>query len=272
MPYHRKYRVLIVEDERWSLELMSEWVSMRDELELGAYGTNGLEALDIVRETHSSGSPGFDLILLDISMPGMSGLEFLEELGDIPFVIFTTAHEEYAVKAFEIGAVDYLMKPIEHGRFNKAIDRFLTIIENNIPYDIYPVIEELKGNERYKKSNLTEETAEIYSRKIINYMREKRAFTDEDITLTKMARDLSIPPYHLSQVLNTKLKMNFYNMINSYRVDEAMKLLTSPQCRDVKILEISKMAGFKSKSVFNSVFKEFTNLTPKEYRDKIVGH
>jgi AraC-like DNA-binding protein len=87
------------------------------------------------------------------------------------------------------------------------------------------------------------------------------------MTLQKMARDLSIPPHHLSQVLNTKLNNNFYNFINSYRVNEAKKLLKSTEHRDTRILEISHMAGFKSKSVFNAVFKEFTNLTPKEFRD-----
>jgi YesN/AraC family two-component response regulator len=267
MPETRNYRVLVIEDDRWSGELMSEWVSMRSELDLVALCVSGHQALDILWDRKNRCAPGIDLILLDINLPGMTGIEFLEKLDDIPFVIFTTAHEQYAVKAFEIGAVDYLLKPITHERFDKAIDRFLTVIENNIPYDIYEVIEELKGGEKYKKSNLPEETAEIYTRKIIAYMEERRAYTDDEITFQKMARDLSIPPYHLSQVLNTKLKMNFYNFINTYRVEEAKKLLTNPEFRDMKILEISHMAGFKSKSVFNSVFKEFMNQTPKEYRD-----
>ncbi len=267
MPGTRNYRVMVVEDDRWSGELISEWVSMRSELELVALAISGHQALDIIHDGQISGTPEMDLILLDINLPGMTGIEFLEKLDDIPFVIFTTAHEQFAVKAFEIGAVDYLLKPIAHDRFDKAVDRFLTVIENNIPYDIYEVIEELKGGEKYKKSNLPEETAEIYTRKIIEYMEERRAYTDDDITFQKMARDLSIPPYQLSQVLNTKLKMNFYNFINTYRVEEAKKLLANPEFRDTKILEISQMAGFKSKSVFNSVFKDFTNLTPKEYRD-----
>jgi YesN/AraC family two-component response regulator len=263
----KKYNVLIVEDDRWSRELATEWVSMREELELGARAGSGQEALDIIREAQASGKPGFDLILLDINMPGMTGIEFLEELADIPFVIFTTAHDQFAVKAFELGAVDYLMKPISHDRFDMAVDRFLSVVQNSIPYDIYRTIEEMKGEEKYRKSNLTEETAELYSRKIIEYMEERHAYTDEDLTLQIMAGDLSIPPHHLSQVLNTKLKMNFYTFINSYRVNEAKKLLKSQEYKDAKILEISHMAGFKSKSVFNTVFKEFTSLTPKEYRE-----
>jgi YesN/AraC family two-component response regulator len=272
MPVDKKYRVLIVEDDRWSRELMSEWVSMREELELCARAASGGEALDIIRQSQASGNPGFDLILLDISMPGMTGMEFLEELGDIPFVIFTTAHEQYAVRAFDLGAVDYLLKPIAHDRFDRAVDRFLSVVRDNIPYDVYRVIEEMKGEERYKKSNLTEESAEIYSRKIVAYMEERCAFKDEDITLQKMARDLAIPPHHLSQVLNTKLKSNFYNFINTYRVDEAKKLLLSPEYREMKILEISHMAGFKSKSVFNTVFREFTTLTPREFREGRTDH
>lgn len=268
----RKYRVLVVEDDRWSGELMAEWVSMRGELELAGLAGSGHQALDIIRDGNNRGAPGMDLLLLDINLPGMTGIEFLEKLDEIPFVIFTTAHEHYAVKAFEIGAVDYLLKPIARDRFDRAIDRFISVIENNIPYDIYQAIEELKGDDKYKKSTLPDETAEFYSRKLLDYMRERRAYTDENITLQKMASDLSIPPHHLSQVLNTTLKINFYNFINAYRVDEAKKLLSNPQYRGSKILEISQMAGFKSKSVFNSVFKEFTNQTPKEYRDTMELH
>ncbi|GEM_PF-3613235 len=246
---------------------MSEWVKMRPELELTALAGSGGEALDIIRETRDSGNTEIDLILLDITMPGMSGIEFLEQLGDIPYVIFTTAHEQYAVKAFDIGAVDYLLKPIAHDRFDTAIDRFLSVVRNNIPYDIYRTIEELKGDEKYKKSNLTDATAEDYARKITDYMEKYRAYTDEDLTLQKMSRDLSISPHHISQVMNTKLNMNFYTFINLYRVNEAKQLLTSPRHRDLKIIEICHLAGFKSKSVFNTVFKEFTSLTPKEYRE-----
>ncbi|TFH42502.1 MAG: response regulator, partial [Chrysiogenales bacterium] len=120
----QKFKVLIVEDDRWSRELMSEWVSLREELELQGLAASALEALDLMREKEASEGQGYDLILLDINLPGMSGLEFLEQVEELPFIIFTTAHEQFAVQAYEIGVLDYLLKPIEQARFDRAIDRF----------------------------------------------------------------------------------------------------------------------------------------------------
>ncbi len=263
----RKYRVLVVEDDRWSSELMVEWVSMRNELELAGRAATGAEALDMIRAAQSPDEPGVDLVLLDINLPGMSGLELLGKLDVLPYVIFTTAHEEYAVDAFEIGAVDYLLKPIELERFHKAINRFLSIMENNIPFDMYRVVEEMRGGDKYRKSPLDDDLALEYAERIVRHMEEHRAFADEDITLQKLAGDLSIPPHHVSQVLNSTLKKNYYTFINTYRVEEAKKLLARKEAGSMTILEIAGIAGFKSKSVFNAVFKEFTGLTPKEFRE-----
>ncbi len=266
----QKFKVLIVEDDRWSRELMSEWVSLREELELQGLAASALEALDLMREKEASEGQGYDLILLDINLPGMSGLEFLEQVEELPFIIFTTAHEQFAVQAYEIGVLDYLLKPIEQARFDRAIDRFLNIMKDRIPFDMYRIIEEIKGGEKYRKSSLPDGIVDEFVRRILHYMEIDRAYTNEDLTLQKMARDLDIPPHHLSQVLNIKLNKNYYQFINAYRVAEARRLLSLPENRDTPILEISVQAGFKSKSVFNAVFREFTNVTPREYRDAAV--
>ncbi len=125
---------------------------MRNDLILSGCVFTGEDAVNLVLETEQP----FDLILLDINLPDMTGIDFLERLVDIPFVIFTTAFDHYAVKAFELGAVDYLVKPISFDRFSKAIDRFIFIIEKSIPYDIFEIIEDLKGTDKYKKSSLSE--------------------------------------------------------------------------------------------------------------------
>ena len=268
MAQKKAYRVLIVEDDKWSRELIAEWVSMREELHLVARAENGAQALDIIQTEKARGADAIDLILLDIQMPGMTGLEFLERIEEPPFVIFTTAHEGYAARAFDVGAVDYLLKPITRERFDRAIDRFIKTVKQNIPYDVFETIENLKGDEKYRKSSLSDEVANTQSAAIRDFMESRRAYLDDEMTLNSMARELSIPPYHISQVLNTKMNTRFYHFVNSYRVEEAKRLLASAAHEARSILEISQMAGFKSKSVFNSVFKEFTGLTPKEFREE----
>jgi len=115
------YRVLIAEDMAPARTLIRSFVEERPELTCAAVAINGREVLQRLAAEE------FDLALLDISMPLMSGIEAIERAARRPYVIFTTAHAQYAVKAFEIGAVDYLLKPISRERFNAAIDRFLAI-------------------------------------------------------------------------------------------------------------------------------------------------
>ncbi len=122
-----KYRVLIVEDMIDARELMSSYTKKRDELHVVAEARNGEEALGMLQQEK------IDLALLDIHLPLMSGIEVLERLPDPPFIIFTTAYDNYAIKAFELGAIDYLLKPIERRRFNAAIDRFLRLAGDSAP-------------------------------------------------------------------------------------------------------------------------------------------
>lgn len=112
-------KVFIVEDNIHQLEEIKKYVSNYSELEIAGTSRNGLEALEMLRQSE------VDLILLDISLPGCSGIEIMEALEPFPYVIFITAYDHYAVRAFEMGAIDYLLKPVSSGRMNKAIRRFL---------------------------------------------------------------------------------------------------------------------------------------------------
>lgn len=94
---------------------------MRDEADIEIIGqcSNGLEAIAAIEEHHP------DVIFLDIQMPGLNGFEMLEALGpdDLPFVVFVTAYDEYAVKAFEVHALDYLLKPFDRSRLQDCLAR-----------------------------------------------------------------------------------------------------------------------------------------------------
>lgn len=111
-------RVIVIDDER----------SAREELKSALKGYAGFEVIgeaknaDEAKEQIIAKRP--DLIFLDIQMPEKNGFELLESLDEVPIVIFTTAFNQYAVQAFEINALDYLMKPIREERFAKAIEKY----------------------------------------------------------------------------------------------------------------------------------------------------
>lgn len=97
---------------------LKQLVSQVPGLELLAECNDASEALDSLNSTH------VDLLLLDIEMPGMSGLDLIKKLGNNkPLIIFTTAKKDYAVEAFELNVVDYLVKPIALPRFKQAVEK-----------------------------------------------------------------------------------------------------------------------------------------------------
>jgi two-component system, LytTR family, response regulator len=117
-------RTLIVEDEPLAAQGLAEWVRALPSLDLLGLRHDGHSALEAIRELQPQ------LVLMDIQMPGATGLDVLRALAadsatPMPLVIFTTAYDEHAVTAFELHAVDYLLKPFTQERFNEAIDHAL---------------------------------------------------------------------------------------------------------------------------------------------------
>jgi two-component system LytT family response regulator len=110
-------KALIVDDERLARVELRRLLAAHPEVEILGEARDGNEACDLVRKL----SP--DLLFLDIQMPGMTGFEVLESLEEVPQVIFTTAYDEYAIKAFEVNALDYLMKPIAPARLAASLAR-----------------------------------------------------------------------------------------------------------------------------------------------------
>lgn len=111
----KKIRVLIIDDERAARNEVRRLLNDFSDFEIIAEAANADEALKIISEQRP------DILFLDIQMPEKSGFDLLELLDHVPPVIFTTAYDQYAVKAFDVNAVDYLVKPIREERFEKAI-------------------------------------------------------------------------------------------------------------------------------------------------------
>ncbi|HET6558753.1 MAG TPA: LytTR family DNA-binding domain-containing protein [Prolixibacteraceae bacterium] len=116
---------IAVDDEPKALEVLSIHAAKAPEIDLVRTFTNPMDALAFLKDNF------VDLILLDINMPGISGLQLAEKLQSKPYIIFTTAYSEYAIESYDFEAVDYLLKPIEFDRFYKAINKVKRQIQLN---------------------------------------------------------------------------------------------------------------------------------------------
>ncbi|HEX2714336.1 MAG TPA: LytTR family DNA-binding domain-containing protein [Candidatus Acidoferrales bacterium] len=118
---------LIVDDEKPARDELAYLLRSFPEISLVGQGRNGVEAVALIKE-HSP-----DLVFLDVQMPGLSGFGVLKKLIDrklkVPHIVFATAYDNYAVQAFEVNAVDYVLKPFDKGRVAKAIQRAKRILE-----------------------------------------------------------------------------------------------------------------------------------------------
>ncbi len=110
-------RAIIVEDEAPARDLIKAFLKNNEHIELIAECADGFSGVKAINENKP------DLVFLDIQMPKLTGFELIELLDDIPEIIFTTAYDQYAIKAFELSAVDYLMKPFSKQRFDEAIEK-----------------------------------------------------------------------------------------------------------------------------------------------------
>lgn len=114
-----KKTAVIIDDERLARNELKKMLVEYPEIEVVGEAANVDEAVKIIEELNP------DLIFLDIQMPAKTGFELLEELERVPTVVFTTAHDEYAIKAFEVNALDYLLKPIDPKRLSDAIQKLM---------------------------------------------------------------------------------------------------------------------------------------------------
>jgi two-component system LytT family response regulator len=119
-----KISAILIDDETLARELVKKYLSYHQNVEIAAECSNGFDAVKKVSELKP------DIIFLDIQMPKINGFEMLELLENPPIIIFTTAYDQYAIKAFEVNAVDYLLKPFSQERFDEALDKAFSLLEN----------------------------------------------------------------------------------------------------------------------------------------------
>src|SRR5437667_1060857 len=123
-------RIAIVDDEQLARKLVREYLSAHDDMEIVAECANGFEAVKAVTDVKP------DLLLLDIQMPRLDGFEVLELVGREVGVIFVTAYDKYALRAFEVHAVDYLLKPFGAERLREALNRARLRLDTKQPLPV----------------------------------------------------------------------------------------------------------------------------------------
>ncbi|MBN2078056.1 MAG: helix-turn-helix transcriptional regulator [Spirochaetes bacterium] len=135
---------------------------------------------------------------------------------------------------------------------------------------IFSADDDVKLKKSYETLNVDQSQLDAYRRKIIRCMEQDRPYLDDALTLKDFSERVGIPYHHVSMTLNTCLKQNFYTFINQYRCEEVKRLLSDPDYNDTTLLRIAFDSGFNSKTVFNTMFKKYTGLTPSQYRKKMV--
>ncbi|MGE5398959.1 MAG: LytR/AlgR family response regulator transcription factor [Ignavibacteriales bacterium] len=119
-----KIKAIIIDDESLAREVIKQYLASFPEIQIVGECSNGFEGVKFINELKP------DLVFLDIQMPKITGFEMLELLDELPVIIFTTAYDQYALKAFEINAADYLLKPFSEERLFEAISKALLFLND----------------------------------------------------------------------------------------------------------------------------------------------
>ena len=122
---NNKLKAIIIDDEKLARDLIRNFLQKFDSIQIISECENGFEGIKSINENNP------DLVFLDIQMPKLNGFEMLELIEDNYNIIFTTAYDQYALKAFDVNAIDYLLKPFSKERFNEAVNKVIEKINNS---------------------------------------------------------------------------------------------------------------------------------------------
>ena len=135
-----KIKVLIIDDENLAREIIEKYLAGNDRISIIGECSNGFDGIKKINEEKP------DIIFLDVQMPKINGFEMLELIDEPPIIIFTTAFDQYALKAFEVNAADYLLKPFSKERFDEAVEKALNNVQNK-SHQSYIIKNLIKSND-----------------------------------------------------------------------------------------------------------------------------
>ena len=130
-----------------------------------------------------------------------------------------------------------------------------------------PEMEISKDPKKYEKSGLSTERADEIQANLLELMEKKKPYRNSELTLNELAAMISVTPHNLSEVINTRLRKNFFDFVNEHRLEDVIENLKNPGKSHIKVLSIAFDAGFNSKSTFNTIFKKQMGKTPSQFRE-----
>ena len=196
-----KYNCLIVEDEPLSAEILTDYIRQVPFLELRSVCADAIYAMELLQKEK------IDLLFLDIHLPKLKGMEFLESLRNPPRVIIVSAYKDYALHAFELNVVDYLLKPIRFSRFLKAVNKL------NQPFDTKPAPIAADSRERtYFFFSVGKKKVKVFLDEIL-YIESLREY----IRITTLEKNI-LTKFQLSAIEELLSKNNFIRIHRSFIV------------------------------------------------------
>jgi DNA-binding LytR/AlgR family response regulator len=196
-----KYSCLIIEDEPLSAEILTDYVRQVPFLELRSVCADAIYAMEMLQKER------IDLLFLDIHLPKLKGMEFLESLHNPPRVIVVSAYKDYALHAFELNVVDYLLKPIRFSRFLKAVNKL------NQPLDSKPAPMAAEVRERsYFFFSVGKKKVKVFLDEIL-YIESLREY----IRITTLEKNI-LTKFQLSAIEELLSKNNFIRIHRSFIV------------------------------------------------------
>lgn len=222
------YRVLIADDEELARLRMRKLLQpYSDKIEVVGEANDGLEALSKIQSLNP------DIVFLDIQMPGMTGIEVLSKLDpdQMPWVVFATAFDEYAIKAFEENAIDYLLKPIESDRLENTIAKIDRMVEKKANPQLLETIRQLVGSQQVGSTSpyLQRIQVKIGDRTILVSVENAIRFESEDKYTTLYTDDaryvIDSPLIELEKKLDPDKFMRVHraHLVNISRIKEIQR-------------------------------------------------
>lgn len=266
-----RYKIFIIDDEPMITKGLQQLVPW-DEINCEVSGTakNGEEGLEKIK----ANTP--DIVISDIRMPKLSGLDMIEALkdvsGDMKFIILTGHREfDYAKKAINLGVVEYLLKPTNIEDIKSAVLEAMMMLDEERAKDedikaLQQKLNQFSGDDDAPVADSDEKddnTSKVkyLAVQAIKYMKEHHS---EKLDLQVVADNLYISTWYLCKVLKQEMDNSFVQLLNEIRIQEAKKLLTET---NHKVYEICEMVGYSDNPYFTKTFKKHTGMTPNQYRN-----
>lgn len=245
------YKVLLVDDERTILEGISSIVDWGAQgVVLSGTAKNGVEAMDYINKHHP------DIVITDITMPGLDGIQLLEKSSEtypfIKWILLSGFSEfEYAQRAMRFGVKHYLLKPYKENIISQALRDVVKELDLLKSQDIYF---KLKDENKQKYSSVTEKMIEVIEKELENPLLSLRWVADEKLYMNAD---------YLGKQFKKEVGQRFSIFVTNKRIEKAVEIIEHEG--DIKVFELAERLGFENNpQYFSQIFKKITGYSPSD--------